>query len=88
MPGYVDVSFVTVPYEARIYLDDTLLVDSENIAYTTPCTVDGILAGTYRVEFERDGLPRWDAGRCDLAQTRQIFSRRPEVSGNHLSGMD
>lgn len=74
--GRVDVSFVTDPYEARIYLDDTLLVDSNDVAFTTPCTVDDLPARVCRVSFERDGLPRWDAGQYDFARTRQIFSRR------------
>jgi eukaryotic-like serine/threonine-protein kinase len=74
----VDVSFVTDPYEARIYLDGVLSVDSEHRPYTTPCTVDSLLATTHQVEFECEGLPRWDAGRHDFARTQQIVSQRPQ----------
>ena len=77
-PPAVDVNFVTVPYEAKIYLDDTLLVDPDGAAYMTPCTVEGISAREYRVAFECEGLPRWDAGRYDFAHTQQIVSRRPK----------
>jgi eukaryotic-like serine/threonine-protein kinase len=77
-PSRVDVSFVTEPYEARIYLDDVLLVDSEGSAYMTPCTADDLMASAHRVAFECEGLPRWDAGRYDFARTQQIVSRRPK----------
>jgi eukaryotic-like serine/threonine-protein kinase len=76
-PTGVGVSFVTFPYEARIYVDGALLVDSANMPYTTPCTVDDLPATDHEVAFECDGHPRWDAGRYDFAQTRQIVSRRP-----------
>jgi hypothetical protein len=73
----VDVSFVTVPYEAKIYLDDTLLVDPDGAAYTTPCTVANLPARTCRVSFECPELPRWDAGRYDFNRTKQVVSRSP-----------
>ena len=77
-PQRVDVSFVTEPFEAKIYLDDSLQVDSQGAAYTTPCTVDRLPARMYRVTFECEGLSRWDAGQYDFVQTRQIVSRRPK----------
>jgi serine/threonine protein kinase len=72
-----DVSFVTEPYEARIYLDDVLQRDPQGNAYTTPCTVRNLPARTCRVAFEWAGLPRWDVGLYDLARTQQIVARRP-----------
>jgi serine/threonine protein kinase len=72
-----EVSFVTEPYEAKIYLDGVEQRNPEGNAYTTPCTVPNLRARTYRVEFECAGLPRWDAGPCDLARTQQIFARPP-----------
>jgi serine/threonine protein kinase len=79
LPQRVDVSFVTVPYEANIYLDDTLLVDGAGVAYTTPCTVEGLPARTCGVAFQRPGQPRWSAGHYDLAHTQQIVSSPPQV---------
>jgi serine/threonine protein kinase len=72
-----DVSFVTEPYDARIYLDGIVQRDTEGNPYTTPCTVPNLRAGKHRVEFEFAGLPRWDAGSYDLSRTKQIVARRP-----------
>ena len=72
-----DVSFVTEPYEAKIYLDGVLQLDSKGNAYTTPCTVSDLHARTCRVEFECAELPRWDAGMYDLVRTQQIVARPP-----------
>jgi hypothetical protein len=78
IPRHVDVSFVTVPFEAKIYVDDRLHVDSQGTAYITPCTVNGLTAETHRVAFEREGVPRWDAGPFDFSRTRQIVSQPPQ----------
>lgn len=72
----VDVSFVTEPFEARIYLEGELLLDPTGVPYATPCTVDGLPARPCRVAFECKGQPRWEAGAYDLARTQQIVSRR------------
>jgi serine/threonine protein kinase len=72
-----EVSFITEPYEAKIYVDGVLQCDPEGNAYTTPCTVPNLRARSCRVEFEWAGLPRWDAGLYDFAQTQQIMRRRP-----------
>ena len=76
LPRQVDVSFVTEPFEANIYLDGVLLLDAEGQAYTTPCTVNHLPARSYHVAFECAGQPRWEAGPYDFAQTPQIVSRR------------
>ena len=77
-PGALcDVSFVTEPFEAKIYLDGVLQCDLEGNAYTTPCTVYNLPARTCRVEFECADLPRWDAGKYDLERTQQIVARSP-----------
>lgn len=81
--GLCDVSFVTEPYEAKIYLDGVLQRDPEGNAYTTPCTVGNLRARTCRVEFEWAGLPRWDAGTYDLARTQQIVARPPLPQADH-----
>jgi serine/threonine protein kinase len=72
-----DVSFVTEPYEAKIYLDGVMQRDPEGHAYTTPCTVRKLRPRRCRVAFEWARLPRWDAGSYDLARTQQIVARRP-----------
>ncbi|NQU26091.1 MAG: serine/threonine protein kinase [Candidatus Nealsonbacteria bacterium] len=48
----VDVSFITEPYEATIYLDGKLLMNSHDKPHTTPCTVPDLPAGEHRVEFK------------------------------------
>jgi serine/threonine protein kinase len=74
----VEVSFVTFPYEAKIYVDDTLLVDADETPYLTPCTVASLSSGRHHLAFECKGVPRWDAGEYDFSETQQIVSRRPE----------
>ena len=73
----VSVSFITDPYEATIYLDGECQVDSEGTPYRTPCTIDDLPVGTFRVAFQCDDQPRWESGPRDFAKTRQIVSRRP-----------
>ena len=77
-PRHVEVSFVTEPFEATIYLDDAVLLDPQGVPYTTPCTVGNLPARTCHVEFQCPGRPRWDAGQYDLAQTQQIVSHSPK----------
>lgn len=72
-----DVNFVTEPFEAKIYLDGVLLRDAEGNACTTPCTVRDLVVRRYRVEFEYNGQPRWEAGTYDLAETQQIVASGP-----------
>ncbi len=72
-----DVSFITDPYEAKIYVDGVLQRGPDG-PYTTPCTVPNLHARSCRVEFEWAGLPRWDAGLYDFAQTQQIVRSREE----------
>jgi len=74
----VDVSFVTDPFEAKIYLDDKLLCKPDGKPYTMPCTVNGLPTRTCRVAFQVNDEPRWEAenGPHDLGRTRQIVSKR------------
>ncbi len=78
-PQLVDVSFVSNPFEARIYLDDKLLCKPDGEPYTTPCTVNGLPARTCRVAFQVGDEPRWEAegGPYDFSRIRQIVSKRP-----------
>jgi hypothetical protein len=76
-PRRVTANFITTPYEAKIYLDDTLLTDPDGKPYLTPCTVEGISAEEHQVAFEREDSPRWEAGPYDFAHTQQIVSQAP-----------
>lgn len=71
-PVGVDVSFITRPYEAMIYLDDELLKDEDGRPYRTPCTIEGLPARVHHVQFQYDGGSRQDAGLIDFATVRQI----------------
>jgi eukaryotic-like serine/threonine-protein kinase len=78
-PTTVDVSFVTYPFEAAIYVDGELLRPGpKEKPYQTPCTVRGLAARKCRVAFELNGR-RWEDGASpyDLAKTQQIVSRMP-----------
>jgi eukaryotic-like serine/threonine-protein kinase len=72
-----NVSFITEPPEAKIYIDDKLLYETEPKPYRTPCTVDGLPARTCRVAFQYDREPPWGGHSYDLRQTHQIVARRP-----------
>jgi serine/threonine protein kinase len=77
----VEISFVTYPFEATIYLDDVLLHNPSSPTkepYKTPCTVGVSAARKCRVAFELNGR-RWNAegNPYDLAKTQQIVSRMP-----------
>jgi eukaryotic-like serine/threonine-protein kinase len=78
-PQLVDVSFVTDPLEANIYLDGELLRTPDGEPYTTPCTVNGLPARTCRVAFRVNDEPQWEAdgGPYDLSRIHQIVSKRP-----------
>jgi hypothetical protein len=75
-PRLVHVNFVTYPFEAAIYLDDTLVVDEDGNARTTPCTVENLPARAHHVVFEHAGQPEpRDAGMVDFATVRQVTAR-------------
>jgi eukaryotic-like serine/threonine-protein kinase len=73
----VDVSFVTEPFEAKIYLDGELLCKSDAKPYRTPCTINGLPARTCRVAFQCNKEPHWGTGSYDLGRTQQIVIKRP-----------
>ena len=74
-PSRVDVNFITTPYEATIYLDDRPLLDADEIPYTTPCTVEDLPSGVYRVVFKLEGRPNLNAGRIDFSKKREITAQ-------------
>ncbi len=75
---HVHVNFVTHPFEATIWLDDTLQVDGDGNAYRTPCTIEDVPARVHHIVFKRAGLADRDAGQIDFASTQQIVARFPE----------
>ena len=75
LPRRVDVSFITVPYEAHVFLDGVLLVDPSGTPYATPCTIGGLVACTREVSFECKGQPRWK--RRSSQPRRNAADRKP-----------
>jgi serine/threonine protein kinase len=71
-PARVHVNFVTHPFEATIYLDNVLQVDTEGNPYTTPCTIENLPARVHRVVFKHPGLESLEVGLQDFAQQRRI----------------
>jgi serine/threonine protein kinase len=74
-PPTVHVNFITVPFEATIYLDQRPLLKQDQTPYRTPCTVEGLPARPHHVLFEHEGFPTRDAGQIDFATTRQVVVR-------------
>jgi len=72
--GIVHVNFITKPYEATIYLDDTLWLQPNGEPYRTPCTVPNLQARTYHVVFRREGSEDFDSGQVDFTETREIVA--------------
>jgi hypothetical protein len=70
-----NVNFITMPFEADIYLDGTRAVDPQGMPYRTPCTVTALPMRPHRVVFKKNGLPDLDVGVVD-------FSRQREVQGS------
>ena len=69
----VDVSFITRPFGATIYLDDRLQKDAAGVPYHTPCTIEDLPPRVHHVEFRHDerATPP-DAGPQDFAKERRI----------------
>jgi hypothetical protein len=74
-PPRIHVNFVTHPFEATIYLNDTLQVDAQGTPYRTPCTIEDLPAKTYRVTFKHENMEELDAGMHDFARERRIEER-------------
>ena len=81
-PKLVHVNFA-YPFEATVYLDNVLQVDSGGRPYRTPCTIDGLQPRTYRVVLKREGLGEIDAGPTDFSKERRIGAMpRSEATPN------
>lgn len=74
-PPAVDVSFITEPFGATIYLDGRLLMQPDGIPYTTPCTVPSVPARSHRVLFKRADAVDLDIGQIDVAGVREVTAR-------------
>jgi len=74
-PRRVDVNFITVPYNATIYLDGVRLENSGGVPYLTPCTVEDLPARVCHTVFRCPGREDLDAGRIDFATTGEIVAR-------------
>ena len=75
-PQRVPVNFVTDPYEATIYLDDTLQNDASGDPYQTPCTIEDLPPRVHHVEFMHHEFGRLDVGDWDFAKHRRIVGQR------------
>ena len=76
----VAVNFITVPFEAEIYLDGKKAADPRGRPYTTPCTIPGLSTCAHQVVFKRKGLPDLIVGSVDFARQRDVqVNWEPEV---------
>ena len=82
----IKMNFITQPYEAVIYVDGELLRGPDGVPYRTPCTVEGLTAGTHHVVFQWDAGKnpfntegtdgKSDVGLVDFATSRQVTAQR------------
>ena len=70
--GTAEVSFVTRPFEARIYLDGKLAIDPSGAAYTTPCTIPNLPRRPHHVVFKLTGAADMDRGIVDFNSTHEV----------------
>ncbi|MHC4399565.1 MAG: serine/threonine-protein kinase [Planctomycetota bacterium] len=69
----VHVNFITRPFGATIYLDNTLWKDADEVPYRTPCTIEGLPPRVHHVQFRHDERDTpLDAGQQDFAKQRRI----------------
>ncbi len=80
-PPEVEVNFLTEPYyDATIYLDGKLLVNSDGKPYATPCTIPNVPTGEHHVVFKHAGYEDLDAGRIDFSRAREVDARWPDAA--------
>lgn len=71
-PRLVHVNFVSHPFEATIWLDDTLQVDGDGTPYKTPCTIENLPARVHNIKFQHDELGDLVVSPRDFAKARRI----------------
>jgi serine/threonine protein kinase len=74
-PDTVDVSFITEPFGAAIYLDGRPLLQPDGKPYRTPCTVPGLPGQTHHLSFKREGNGDLNVGEIDLETVREVTAR-------------
>jgi len=73
-PEHVHVNFITEPYDAEVYLNDTRWLEPDGTPYRTPCTIPDLPPRVYHVVFKREGITELDVGEFDFAATREIVA--------------
>jgi len=70
----VDVNFITMPFEADIYLDGKKAVSPTGEPYRTPCTIPDLPARQHRVVFRKSGYPDIILKEADFAESRDVIA--------------
>ncbi len=68
----VEVNFISDPFGATIFLDETRLSTSAGAPYRTPCTVPNVPPQTRRVVFRHADRDDLDAGPIDFGVVREV----------------
>jgi serine/threonine protein kinase len=74
--SYVEVNFVTRPFNATIYLDEKLQTKLDGTPYLTPCTAL-VTPGVHHTLFKLDGHPDLEVGDVDYSARREIEATWP-----------
>jgi serine/threonine protein kinase len=69
--SYVEVNFITRPFNATIHLDGNLQTRLDSTPYLTPCTAL-ITPGVHHTVFKLDGYPDLKVGYIDYSAKREI----------------
>jgi len=77
-PNTVSIDFVTQPFEAKILLDDQLLLRDNGTPYRTPCTVRALPSGKHHITFQHPDMPDLEMGIIDLSNVIEVNGRWPE----------
>ena len=80
-PSGVDVNFITDRFDATIWLDGQVVLDSEGTPYTTPCTIPSLSTEVHQVVFKYPGLSDLEVGRIDFSRTREVVAHWADEDG-------
>jgi hypothetical protein len=74
-PPGVDVNFITVPYEATIYLDGEQLVDRNRVPYRRPYTVPNLPPGVHDLVLRHSRHADLHCELVDFTTSQEIGAR-------------
>jgi hypothetical protein len=76
--SYVEVNFISTPFNATIHLEGKILKRLDGTPYVTPCTAL-VPAGSFRTVLKRDGYQDLELGFIDYSTEREVEATWPNM---------